>query len=120
MAFATTKIYLSPSFSGAPAGHTVDMVKAALGAASIEEVETFSMTAGTYVNANIALAFDALIAAVNAQIQNLINTDWGVDTVGKTINYNAQVLSVTRLDSIYLAEVNGSFLVKVSIEIVIS
>lgn len=122
--FTDTRVYINTNkVKNSPAGHTIPTAAIEIGDADIEEEETFQFTAGTYANADEATAFDALIAALETAIEALIETTWGVDTTTKTVDYNAEVISITRglaPDAIFLAEANDVFIIKVNLSIAIS
>lgn len=123
--FTNTRVYINTNkVLNAPDGHNIPTAPDSnVGAADIEETETFQLTAGDYTNADEATAFDALIAALETAIETLIGTTWGVPTASKTIDYNAEIISVKRglaSDSIFLAEANDKFVIIVNLSIAIS
>lgn len=118
---ASREMWIDTTKVTPPTGHTVITAPAVtIASPVITEVVTLSLAANTYENATVATAFNNLIAGAKTALDGYIENTLGLDLTGFTVNYTAQVTSVTRglaATSIYLPAANDVFRVTFTVKI---
>lgn len=118
MAFGTKRVWVSSKAADiAPDGNSVATEPAAIGATVITESPKFNdIACSLSVNADKAIAFDTLMNTdVVAKIDDYITNTLKVDVTGNTVDYNYNVVEVSRgllKDDIFLVEASDVFIVR--------